>query len=289
MGYIDNLLTDHGVDHKEKGNDYVVRCLNPEHEDHNPSMNIDMNTGRFNCLSCGYGGGIAKLLTLIGAEAPAQHMFLAMKVDKIREQIYKIRMQPPAIPDDAKPYEGRHRDLKKSTYTTHAAFTSIDPTWNYRICFPIYNNYKELVFIEGRSTDTDVEPKYMRQPAGAEINFLYNVNCGAPALVLVEGWFDYLNMYDLGIRNVCPLFGLNFNKFMLKEAKMRGVQTIISMLDNDPAGNNASGKIKNICFASNLTYRRVLPGTDPGDISSMPALKAILKHNKCKINEGFMV
>ena len=35
-----------------KGKDYVVSCLNPEHDDKNPSMRIDQITGIFNCFSC---------------------------------------------------------------------------------------------------------------------------------------------------------------------------------------------------------------------------------------------
>jgi len=289
MAYVDELLDKHSIGYILKGSDYVVSCMNPEHSDNNPSMHIDRNTGRYHCFSCGFKGGIAKLLNILGEEPPAQQMFLSLKIDKIKESIFKLRKISPTIPADAEYFDRDYRDIAAQTYKDHNAFITDDPTWKYRLCFPIYNNYKEFVFIEGRSMDSEIEPKYLRKPSGAEINFLYNINCGAPTLVLVEGFFDYLKLYDLGIRNVCPLFGLNFNKFMLKEAKIRGIQGIISMLDNDGAGKSASAKIKNICSASNLVYKRLPPASDPGDIDNINALNAIVKYNNCRIQEGFIL
>ena len=48
---IDDILEQRGIKYIERGNDFLVRCLNPEHEDSNPSMRIDKFTGIFHCFS----------------------------------------------------------------------------------------------------------------------------------------------------------------------------------------------------------------------------------------------
>ena len=55
---VEELLTSKDVYFIPKGADAIVRCLNPEHDDRNPSMRIDKITGVFQCFSCGYKGNI---------------------------------------------------------------------------------------------------------------------------------------------------------------------------------------------------------------------------------------
>ena len=50
---VEELLQEKRLDFKVSGRDYLVKCLNPEHEDTNPSMRIDNITGIFHCFSCG--------------------------------------------------------------------------------------------------------------------------------------------------------------------------------------------------------------------------------------------
>ena len=44
---VEELLVEEGIAFKQSPADYVVRCLNPEHDDTNPSMRIDKITGVF--------------------------------------------------------------------------------------------------------------------------------------------------------------------------------------------------------------------------------------------------
>ena len=38
---VEELLEQQKIPYKVSPKDFVVRCLNPEHDDHNPSMRID--------------------------------------------------------------------------------------------------------------------------------------------------------------------------------------------------------------------------------------------------------
>ena len=55
---VEELLQSKQVPFLPKGKDYVVSCLNPEHDDNNPSMRVDQITGIFHCFSCGYKGNL---------------------------------------------------------------------------------------------------------------------------------------------------------------------------------------------------------------------------------------
>ena len=57
----EELLKSKHIQYNYSGGDVVVKCLNPDHEDSNPSMRIDKHSGVFNCLSCGYSGNIYNL------------------------------------------------------------------------------------------------------------------------------------------------------------------------------------------------------------------------------------
>ena len=50
---VEELLVEEKIAFKQSPADFVVHCLNPEHDDSNPSMRIDKITGVFNCFSCG--------------------------------------------------------------------------------------------------------------------------------------------------------------------------------------------------------------------------------------------
>ena len=57
---VEDLLNTKDISFIPKGKDFLVRCLNPEHEDRNPSMRVDQITGIFNLSS------LLRYLDLIG-------------------------------------------------------------------------------------------------------------------------------------------------------------------------------------------------------------------------------
>ena len=65
-----NLLLQYGVNLKKQGSGYIARCINPMHEDKNPSMGVFRVKGesyhRVNCPSCGLSEdvvGVYKILS----------------------------------------------------------------------------------------------------------------------------------------------------------------------------------------------------------------------------------
>ena len=57
---VEELIQKKKIPYRLQGADIVVACLNPEHDDSNPSMRIDKITGIFHCFSCGFKGNVFK-------------------------------------------------------------------------------------------------------------------------------------------------------------------------------------------------------------------------------------
>ena len=55
---VEDLLRQKDIHYKIQGGDYLIQCLNPEHEDSHPSMRVDQIIGIFQCFSCGMKGNI---------------------------------------------------------------------------------------------------------------------------------------------------------------------------------------------------------------------------------------
>jgi DNA primase len=114
-----------------------------------------------------------------------------------------------------------------------------------RVVIPIHNQTGELVAYAGRAID-GAEPKY-RFPRGfLKSQELFNLHriipTGAREVILVEGYFDCVNVHQAGITNVAALMGSTLSKPQLALLK-RHFERVILMLDGDKPGRDASVKI----------------------------------------------
>jgi len=63
------FLTELGIEYKPGGSENVkIRCLNPNHNDKDPSMYVHKETGAINCFSCHLHGGLRTILHLKGIQ-----------------------------------------------------------------------------------------------------------------------------------------------------------------------------------------------------------------------------
>jgi len=53
------------------GQDFQIKCLNPDHDDRNPSLRVDKVTGVMHCFSCGFRSNI---FTHIGTAPSAKEV-----------------------------------------------------------------------------------------------------------------------------------------------------------------------------------------------------------------------
>ena len=117
-----------------------------------------------------------------------------------------------------------------------------------RIIFPIINEEGQVVSFGGRTINDD-KPKYIN---GAETLIyskdrnIYGINISKDyaqdGLIIVEGYFDYIALYQAGIKNVVALLGTAISDEQIELIK-RYTNKVTLILNSDLAGKRASLKI----------------------------------------------
>ncbi len=268
---VQELIADKGLEYKLSGRDVLIRCLNPEHDDRDPSLRIDKLTGIGHCFSCGFRVNIYKFFGLI---ADTQSIF----VTKIKEKIIKIYSDTMGleIPKGAQPYHREFRGISPKTLEYFGAFTHKD--FEDRLMFPLKDANDKITCFVGRHFIATGTPRYLNYPHGVEVPlFPGKIHSKNGTVILVEGIFDALNLFDHGITNVVAtmgtqglgsLKGLNKDKILL--LKLQGVHKIIFLYDGDAPGQKAVEILKpQLEKAGFLVDNIELPDdTDPGSLCS---------------------
>ena len=195
---VEDLLVDKKIPYYAQGKDFLVRCLNPEHDDSNPSMRIDQITGIFNCFSCGFKGN---LFYHYGEKANQLQLRRENLKKKIRQKMAEGAGLP--MPSGYMRYSGNWREIKPETYEKFDAFTHHDKDHIGRIVFPIKDIGGRIVAFNGRHMSGGI-PKYMITPRGAKMPLFPVVKPLKNTVMLVEGIYDAINLHDKGLTNaVC--------------------------------------------------------------------------------------
>tara|TARA_Y100001972_G_scaffold98584_1_gene122067 strand:- start:38 stop:892 length:855 start_codon:yes stop_codon:yes gene_type:complete len=269
---VEELLVEEQIPFKMSPADYVVSCLNPEHDDSNPSMRIDKITGVFNCFSCGFKGNIFKLF-----DKPSN--YLDIKRERVKQTIDRKRSESVGLqmPQDIMPYVGTERNIKQETYKQFEAFMCIHPPFKDRIVFPIRDITGKIVAFNGRlrmNTHIKDQPKYIFHPPRVKLPmYPTNVDPIKGRVLLVEGIFDVINLHDKGLKNALCCFGIsNITSDKLELLKMRGVEQIDIFFDPDDAGQGAVEKVAKLCDETELKHYNVRIPPDLGDAGALSEL-----------------
>ena len=260
---VEELLQSRGISYIPKGKDFVVRCLNPDHADKNPSMRIDQIDGRFNCFACEFKGN---LFALFGEKFGGLQVKRDMVTKKIREK--RAESIGLTFPTNYMPYVGNWRNISPKTYAKFEAFEHTGKDFISRINFPIRDISGKIVAFQGRHTGGDT-PKYLFTPAGATLPLFPQVSSRRGDVILVEGIFDMLNLHDKGIENAVCCFGTNnVNEDKLAILRMQGVSSVTIFFDGDEAGQKAATNVKVMSEKTGFRVRNVsLQDIDPGALS----------------------
>lgn len=266
---VQELLDSKEIVYIPKGKDFLVRCLNPDHEDKNPSMRVDQVTGVFNCFSCGYKGSI---FSLYGEKANQ----LQMKRQMVKKKIGNKMAETVGLmfPEGHMPYVGNWREISPETYRKFEAFQHAGDDFVGRIVFPIRDISRRVVAFNGRHTSAGI-PKYKIVPSGAKVPFYPQVKPIKGKIILVEGIYDVLNLYDKGLKNcVCSSGTNNVSEEKLNLLKIQGVEGIDVFFDGDEAGQTGAEKVKELCEKVGLTTRNIyLKDLDPGSLTEAQVKK----------------
>jgi DNA primase len=251
------------------GRDYLIKCLNPDHSDSNPSFRVDKVSGVAHCFACGFKTNLFKYYGVFTNPVPIKIMALKEKLEALKRFGQELE-----LPDGYTPWTKQFRGVSAQTLKYFGAFyTNQVEKLQDRIVFPVKDiTGKNVVFV-GRHTLSQGNPRYVNYPQGVKIPlFPSHLPSGYSSVVIVEGMFDMLNLYDKGCENVVCAFGTNTlqneTKSKLLPFKAQGVTHVYLLFDGDDAGRKAAQLLKPLIEAEGFVVEVVdLPdGTDPGEL-----------------------
>jgi DNA primase len=269
---VDEILKSRGIEFKPSGKDYLIRCLNPDHEDRNPSLRIDKTTGIFNCLSCGYSGN---LFDHFGEKAN----WLQIKRERLKSLISDKLAEATglSVPENAVPFHRDWRGISAETFAKFGAFQHNNPEHIGRVVIPVTGITGKIIAFCGRHQGQTV-PKYMFYPSGAKLPLFPIVKPVQGRIILVEGIMDMLNLHDKGLTNAVCAFGVNkVTDDKLNILKIQGVSAIDIYFDNDDAGQLAAEKLEKFLEVRDVTSRNIIVPNikDPGELTALQVLKEL--------------
>ncbi len=165
--------------------------------------------------------------------------------------------------------------LKKSGLFVETEKGYIDRFRN-RIMFPIYNHFNKIIGFAGRVyDDNNKTAKYMNSPETLIYNkskILYGMNLNkniildSKAVVIVEGYFDLIQLYQAGFKNVLAISGTAFTEQHANTIS-KLCKTIYLAYDGDQAGQQAAIRAGYIILKNNMEPKIIqMPvGVDPDD------------------------
>lgn len=279
---VKEVLHKHNLEYKLATKDYIIRCVSPEHDDIHPSCHVDKLTGVFHCWSCGFSGDI---YAHFEENTPS---FINRKVEFLKKKIIKLLWSKPLeIPLDASMVTHEFRGISGLTLAQFEAFTSEDKDLDMegRIIFPIRDIEGEIILFVGRYMYSDLSPKYKYFPEHVEIPLYPEIPIIKDgSIILVEGIFDMLNLWDKGLQNIVFCSGVNLGlvKKKVKQArnidrllpyKYQGVNTLHILYDGDKAGRQSAKGLKNYTDdIFNVNILELDEGSDPGSLSEQEVL-----------------
>lgn len=279
---VEELLIKNGIRYTPSGRDFLSKCFNPEHNDSNPSFRIDKTTGIAHCFSCGFKTNIFKFYGVLTNN-------VSIKIVKLKEKLKALSEVAEGLEPikGAKPVSAPFRGISVATMKEFGIFyTDLDEELSDRVIIPVKDIRDRVVAYVGRHTLSNGNPRYMIRPVHAKLAMYPAKLPNHPKnIVLVEGMFDLLNMYEKGARNVICTFGTNrlYNDTAEKMLpyKVMGVEKVFILFDGDDAGRTAAAKTKPLIEEAGFVVEVIdLPeGEDPGSLDH-DNVESIIKYTE---------
>jgi DNA primase len=224
------------------------------------TFHVDTAEQVFHCFSCQAGGSVLDLVMAIegcGLRQAAQRLSswsVASAAEAepcsppVKATVTKKREFTAALPFRLRGVDLHHPYLRMRGIAEATArefgigFYDGPGLMHNRLVIPIENQFGTLVGYCGRALDGS-EPRYRFPPRFPKSQFLFNFHraaaSNAPQVIVVEGFFDCLKVYQAGFPGVVAIMGSAMSQRQL-ELLVQSFRRIRLMLDGDAAGRRAS-------------------------------------------------
>jgi DNA primase len=144
-----------------------------------------------------------------------------------------------------------------------------------RIIFPIFSLTGKVVAFGGR-TIFNAEPKYLNSPdtpVYSKGKILYGLNFSKESIretgevIIVEGYTDFVSLYQAGITNTAASLGTSLTSQQVS-LPLRFAPRMIVSYDGDAAGKKAACRAISLCFEKGVQVKVLTlpPGIDPDNL-----------------------
>src|SRR5262245_9815270 len=143
-----------------------------------------------------------------------------------------------------------------------------------RLMIPICRDTGSVIAFGGRVVDTDQQPKYLNSPETpiySKGRTLYGLNLSKNAIrqrkfaILVEGYFDFAQVYQAGFQGVVASCGTALTPQQAQQLR-RFTSKVVLSFDPDAAGQGAAAKSCEMLVAEGFAVNvAVLPAGDDPD------------------------
>ncbi len=151
---------------------------------------------------------------------------------------------------------------------------SIVDRFRNRLMIPISRDTGSVIAFGGRAVDSDQQPKYLNSPETpiySKGRTLYGLNLSKNAIrqrkfaVLVEGYFDFAQVYQAGFQGVVASCGTALTPQQAQQLR-RFTNKVVLSFDPDAAGQGAAAKSCEMLVAEGFAVNvAVLPAGDDPD------------------------
>ena len=142
-----------------------------------------------------------------------------------------------------------------------------------RVIIPICRDAGSVIAFGGRALESDQQPKYLNSPETpiySKGRTLYGLNLSKAAIrqgnvaVLVEGYFDFAQVYQAGLQGVVASCGTALTPMQAQQLR-RFTGKVVLSFDPDAAGQGATAKSCEMLVAEGFEVNVAIlpPGDDP--------------------------
>jgi len=243
---ITDILDSQNLTWKESGDQYIVcQCLNPEHNDSNPSMYINTEVFYGQCFGCGYQvfpeffidseETLEDLQLLSGYQQLKKKLEIEELVEG--ENIFYLPKRSGKLME--------YRGLSKEIIDAAGIYKCNVGRYENRVIFPFYSKNSALRGYTSRwlgHVPNSSFPKYIHSKGIRTSDFILygkliaDLRLDASELVVTEGVLDALILIQHGVAATPSLGFRTPSDLWVVEAIQLGVEKIILAWDNDDAG-----------------------------------------------------
>jgi len=254
---------------KRSGKDHLRgRC--PLHSgDSRDAFHVDTAQQVFHCFACQAGGSVLDFVAAVercglrkaaeqlarwraipASDAEPRPRTVKETVTKKIESIPRLGFRLRGV-DPRHPYLNARGIHEATAVQFGVGFYSGPGLMQHRLVIPIEDEFGRLAGYCGRSLDGS-EPRYKFPRRFPKSQLLFNLHRAAATrqsgVIVVEGFFDCLKVYQAGFRSVVALMGSSLYERQ-RELLARHFRHIILMLDGDVTGRRASSAITPVLSA----------------------------------------